>query len=595
MTDYYAPLSDMKLVLNGVAGLDKILQLPCFNGIDEELVSAVLSESSKFTSEVLAPLNKTGDEIGCECNDGHVTTAPGWKDAYRQFIESGWNGLAFEPEWGGQGLPWLVATAVQEMWHSANMSFGLCPLLTQGAIRALSLHGSKELQDIYLNRLVSGEWAGTMNLTETQAGSDLSAVRTRAVENGDHYLLKGQKIFITYGEHDLTENIIHFVLARASDSPDGVKGISLFVVPKFLVNQDGTCGKRNDVHCVSIEHKLGINASPTAVLSFGENDGAVGYLIGEKNRGLEYMFTMMNLARHAVGVEGLAIAERAYQQAREFAKQRIQGASVALKDRNRVSIINHPDVRRMLLTMKSLIEAMRCVAYYTSGIFDLSNRHPDENKRREYLSELGVLIPIVKGWCAEIGTEVASVGLQVHGGMGFIEETGAAQHYRDVRITSIYEGTTGIQANDLIGRKLLKDQGVAIDKLVEDLSGKLENVGESEAIRLIVAASKSGLSDLDHSTRWVLGTGKNAPELPIATSVNYLLQLGYVVGGCLLAQSAIQAEEMMNHEGVDESFLHAKIITAKFYATHIMPRARACAEATVNSSDSILEISEEQF
>ena len=595
MTDYFAPLSEMKFVLNGVAGLDEILQLPCFNGIDGELVSAVLSESSKFTSEVLAPLNKTGDEVGCECHDGLVTTAPGWKDAYHQFIESGWNGLAFEPEWGGQGLPWLVATAVQEMWHSANMSFGLCPLLTQGAIRALSLHGSKELQDIYMNKLVSGEWAGTMNLTETQAGSDLSTVRTSAVENGDHYLLKGQKVFITYGEHDLTENIIHFVLARASDSPEGVKGISLFVVPKFMVNHDGTCGKRNDVYCVSIEHKLGINASPTAVLSFGENDGAVGYLVGEKNRGLEYMFTMMNLARHAVGVEGLAVSERAYQQAREFAKQRIQGTSVVLKDRKRVSIINHPDVRRMLLTMKSLIEAMRCLAYYTSGIFDLSNRHPDENKRHQYLSELGVLIPIVKGWCAEIGIEVASVGLQVHGGMGFIEETGAAQHYRDVRITSIYEGTTGIQANDLIGRKLLKDQGVAIVKLVEDLSRKLENIKESDATQQIVAASKSGISELERSTKWVLETGKNAPELPIATSVNYLLQLGYVVGGCLMAQSASLAAEMLNSKGANKNLLRSKIITAKFYATHIMPRAQACGEATISSSESILEITEDQF
>ena len=595
MTDYFAPLSEMKFVLNGVAGLDEILQLPCFDGIDGELVSAVLSESSRFTSEVLAPLNRTGDEVGCECHDGRVTTAPGWKDAYRQFIESGWNGLAFEPEWGGQGLPWLVATAVQEMWHSANMSFGLCPLLTQGAIRALSLHGSKELQDIYMNKLVSGEWAGTMNLTETQAGSDLSTVRTSAVETGDHYLLKGQKVFITYGEHDLTENIIHFVLARASDSPEGVKGISLFVVPKYLVNQDGTCGKRNDVHCVSIEHKLGINASPTAVLSFGENEGAVGYLVGEKNRGLEYMFTMMNLARHAVGVEGLAVSERSYQQAREFAKQRIQGTSIALKDRNRVSIINHPDVRRMLLTMKSLIEAMRCLAYYTSAIFDLSSRHPDENQRHQYLSELGVLIPIVKGWCAEIGIEVASVGLQVHGGMGFIEETGAAQHYRDVRITSIYEGTTGIQANDLIGRKLLKDQGVAIIKLVGDLSRKLENIEESDATQQIVAASKSGLSELERSTRWVLETGKNAPELPTATSVNYLLQLGYVVGGCLMAQSASLAAEMLNNKGANKNLLRAKVITAKFYATHIMPRAQACCEATISSSESILEIAEDQF
>ena len=595
MTDYFAPLSEMKFVLNGVAGLDEILQLPCFDGIDGELVSAVLSESSRFTSEVLAPLNRTGDEVGCECHDGQVTTAPGWKDAYRQFIESGWNGLAFEPEWGGQGLPWLVATAVQEMWHSANMSFGLCPLLTQGAIRALSLHGSKELQDIYMNKLVSGEWAGTMNLTETQAGSDLSTVRTSAVETGDHYLLKGQKVFITYGEHDLTENIIHFVLARASDSPEGVKGISLFVVPKFLVNQDGTCGKRNDVHCVSIEHKLGINASPTAVLSFGENDGAVGYLVGEKNRGLEYMFTMMNLARHAVGVEGLAVSERSYQQAREFAKQRIQGTSIALKDRNRVSIINHPDVRRMLLTMKSLIEAMRCLAYYTSAIFDLSSRHPDENQRHQYLSELGVLIPIVKGWCAEIGIEVASVGLQVHGGMGFIEETGAAQHYRDVRITSIYEGTTGIQANDLISRKLLKNQGVAIVQLIEDLSRKLENIEESDATQQIVAASKSGISELERSTGWVLETGKNAPELPTATSVNYLLQLGYVVGGCLMAQSASLAAEMLNNKGANKNLLCAKIITAKFYATHIMPRAQACCEATISSSESILEIAEDQF
>ena len=369
MSEYYAPITDMKFVLNEIAKLDELLQLPCYEGIDGELVSAILGESSKFTSEVLAPLNSVGDEVGCECKEGVVTTPPGWKDAYSQFIGGGWNGLSFAPDSGGQGLPWLVATAVQEMWHSANMSFGLCPLLTQGAVLALSLHGAKEQQEVYLKRLVSGEWAGTMNLTETQSGSDLSTIRTRAVENGDHYLITGQKIYITYGEHDLTDNIIHFVLARAIDSPEGVKGISMFIVPKFLVNEDGSCGERNDLRCISIENKLGIKASPTAVMSFGDNGGAVGYLVGEKNRGLEYMFTMMNLARHAVGVEGLAISERSYQQALDYAKNRVQGVSVTNGVRERVSIINHPDVRRMLLTMKTLIEAMRCVAYYTAGIF----------------------------------------------------------------------------------------------------------------------------------------------------------------------------------------------------------------------------------
>lgn len=595
MSEYYAPITDMKFVLNEIAKLDELLELPCYEGIDGELVSAILSESSKFTSEVLAPLNSVGDEVGCECEEGVVTTPPGWKDAYSQFIDSGWNGLAFDPDSGGQGLPWLVATAVQEMWHSANMSFGLCPLLTQGAIRALLLHGAKEQQEVYLKRLVSGEWAGTMNLTETQAGSDLSAIRTRAVKNGDHYLITGQKIFITYGEHDLTDNIIHFVLARATDSPEGVKGISLFIVPKFLVNEDGSCGERNDLRCVSVEHKLGIKASPTAVMSFGDNGGAVGYLVGEKNRGLEYMFTMMNLARHAVGVEGLAIGERSYQQALDYAKNRIQGISVATGARERVSIINHPDVRRMLLTMKALVEAMRCVAYYTSGIFDLSNRHPDERQRTEYLSELGILIPVVKGWCAELGNEVAYIGIQIHGGMGFIEETGAAQHFRDARITPIYEGTTGIQANDLISRKVLKDGGEAMGKLIEKLKALLNEIGEDDATDEIVAAVRLAINDLERSTKWVLETGSSNPELPAAVSFNYLMQLSYVVGGCFMVKSASLASENLKEANSNKNFLAAKRIVAKFYVADIMPRARAFGDSVLESSDLIMKISEDQF
>ena len=593
MSEYHAPLIDMQFVLNRVAGLDEILGLDAYQGMDEELVAAILDESSKFTSEVLSPLNRVGDESASQYSDGEVITPPGWIDAYRQFIEAGWNGLAFDPERGGQGLPWLVATAVQEMWHSANMSFGLCPLLTQGSIRALEAHASEEQQDIYMNRLISGEWAGTMNLTESHAGSDLSVIRTRAVAEGDHYRVIGQKVFITYGEHDLTENIIHFVLARCTDSPEGVKGISLFIVPKFLVNEDGSLGARNDLRCVSIEHKLGIHASPTAVMSYGDEGGAVGYLIGEKNRGLEYMFTMMNLARHAVGVEGLAVAERAYQQALDYAKQRVQGSATGSRDR--VAIIQHPDVRRMLLTMKSLVQAMRCLAYYTSGVFDLSHQHPDESERSRYADDLGLLIPMVKGWCAEMGNEVAYIGVQVHGGMGFIEETGAAQYLRDARITPIYEGTTGIQANDLISRKILRDRGAAITRFIADVTESLDSLNDEESVQQICKSVRSGIRILRQVTDWVLETGADNPQIPAAASVGYLHVLSIVTAGWLMAKSADATATMMKESETDQDYLTAKLVTAKFFVTHILPRAQAHADGVVNSSSAVMELTEDQF
>lgn len=595
MSDYFAPLNEIQFTLNHVAGLDRILEHDSFSDLDNDLVSAILDESSKFTSEVLAPLNRIGDEHGSVCSDGDVTTPPGWKEAYQQFIENGWNGLAFDPTHGGQGLPWLVATAVQEMWHSANMSFGLCPLLTQGAIRALELHGSEEQQAIYMERLVSGEWAGTMNLTESHAGSDLAAIRTRAVAEGEHYRLTGQKIFITYGEHDLTENIIHFVLGRCTDSPDGVKGISLFIVPKFLVNEDGSLGERNDLRCVSLEHKLGIHASPTAVMSYGDHNGAVGYLVGEKNKGLEYMFTMMNLARHAVGVEGLAVAERAYQQARDYASQRVQG-SVVGGSKERVPIIRHPDVRRMLLTMKSLVQAMRCLAYYTSGVFDLSQAHPEAESRAEFVADLGLLIPLVKGWCAEMGNEVAYIGVQVHGGMGFIEETGAAQHLRDARITPIYEGTTGIQANDLIGRKVLRDENGHVLRFMAKIQDSLKEVStQGDSVAEICQSAEAGLEELRKVTDWVLESGAKDVSLPAAASVGYLHVLSLTVAGWLMAVYAAEASELLDAGDGDQSELSARLVTARFFATHIMPRLKAHADGVVNSSAWVMALNEDQI
>ncbi|MCB1823271.1 MAG: acyl-CoA dehydrogenase [Candidatus Competibacteraceae bacterium] len=459
MTTYLAPTRDMRFVIEELAGLDQLTGLPGYEEATPDLVEAILDEAAKLAGEVLAPLNKTGDTQGVHLKAGDVLTADGFKAAYQQFVEGGWNGISGAPDHGGQGLPELVLAATVEMWNAANMSFALCPLLNAGATEALKQHGSDALKAQYLPNMISGTWTGTMNLTEPQAGSDLSAVRAKAVPEADHYRLYGQKIFITWGDHDLADNVIHLVLARTPDAPEGVKGISLFLVPKFLVNADGSLGPRNDVHCVSVEHKLGIHASPTCVMSFGDQDGAIGYLVGRENKGLAHMFTMMNEARQKVGIQGLGIADRAYQQARDYAKDRIQGRPLDQKSGDRVAIIQHPDVRRMLMTMKSQVEAMRAFAYVMAADMDLAHKHPDATERQHRQARVDLLIPVLKGWCTELGVEIASTGVQVHGGMGYVEETGACQYLRDARVAPIYEGTTGIQAADLVGRKLAMRPG----------------------------------------------------------------------------------------------------------------------------------------
>jgi alkylation response protein AidB-like acyl-CoA dehydrogenase len=461
--DYHAPLADMQFVLRELATQDPGTPLPGFEDFTPDLVSAVLGEAAKFAQGVLSPLNTVGDRVGARWHEGSVQTAPGWPAAYTQFVDNGWNTLSCSPAHGGQGLPRVVSSLVEEMWNGANVAFALCPMLTRGAIEALELRGSEAQKAKYLPKMVSGEWTGSMNLTEPQAGSDLAAVRARAVPEADgSHRVHGQKIFITYGEHDLTDNIVHLVLARTPNAPEGVKGISLFVVPKFLVNTDGSLGARNDVHCVSIEHKLGIHGSPTAVLAFGDNEGAIGWLVGKENRGLETMFIMMNAARYSVGLEGVGLCERATQRAVAYARSRVQGTELGSPSRDKVAIIRHPDVRRMLLQMKSRTEALRAVACVVGAAMDQAAARPDAAERERQQAFVDLMIPVVKGWSTESAVLVTSLGVQVHGGMGFIEETGAAQHLRDARITPIYEGTTGIQAADLVGRKVARDQGHGI-------------------------------------------------------------------------------------------------------------------------------------
>ncbi|MFQ6022289.1 MAG: acyl-CoA dehydrogenase [Acidiferrobacterales bacterium] len=597
MSDYVAPIRDMEFVLNELADLNAIAALPGYEQTTPDVVSAILEESGKLTAEVLAPLNQVGDRQGSRLVDGVVHTPEGWKEAYGKFIEGGWNGLALSPEYGGQGLPWLVATAVQEMWHASNMSFGLCPMLTQAAVEAILKHGSDQQKEMFVHQLTAGTWAGTMNLTEPQAGSDLGAVRAKAVPQGDHYLISGQKIFITYGEHDLTENIIHLVLARTPDAPPGVKGISMFIVPKYIVGEDGGLQERNDVRCVSLEHKLGINASPTAVLAYGDSGGAVGYLIGEENRGLEYMFTMMNLARLVVGVEGLAIAERAYQQARDYAKERVQGRPVSAHEGDRITIIHHPDVRRMLMTMKSQVEAMRAVAYVAMAAFDKALRHsePEEQRRQQELVDL--LTPVVKGWCTELSVEMASIGVQVHGGMGYIEETGASQHLRDARITTIYEGTTGIQASDLVGRKVLRNKGVAARNLIDTIrhfDSELADV-PGDAVKALRTGLAEGVTALSKATDWILTSHDDDPRLPLAGSVPYLHLFGTVVGGWQMARAALVAQRKLEAGEGDPRFYKRKLTTARFYAEQIMPLTEALLHTITHGSSAALALDDDQF
>jgi acyl-CoA dehydrogenase len=596
MSTYLAPVRDMRFVINELAGLSALQRLPGFDEATPELVDAVLEEAAKLATEVLAPLNKTGDAQGARLDSGGVIAADGFAAAYRKFVEGGWNGLGGDPAFGGQGLPSLVLAAAVEMWNSANMSFALCPLLTIGAMEAIKAHGSDEHKARYLPRLVTGEWTGTMNLTEPQAGSDLSAVRTRAVPEGDHYRIRGQKIFITWGDHDMAENVIHLVLARLPDAPEGTRGISLFLVPKFLVGADGALGARNDVQVASLEHKLGIHASPTCVMSFGDGAGAIGYLVGKENQGLAHMFTMMNEARQKVGIQGLGIAERAYQQAREYARERVQGRPAGARSGERVTIVHHPDVRRMLMTMKAQVEAMRAFGYVVAADIDLAHRHPDPAERRLRQGRVELLTPVLKGWCTELGVEIASLGVQVHGGMGYIEETGACQHLRDARIAPIYEGTTGIQAGDLVGRKLAADKGAAMRTLVAEMRATEADLlrADHPDLAAIAAALGDGVQSLEMTTAAVLRDLAANLDAALAASVSYLMLVGYVCGAWQMGRAAVAARARLA-AGEDEGFHKAKIATARFYAEQVLPQASALAAAVLSGGSTALAIDEAQL
>ena len=582
---YTAPLTDIRFVLEEAAGFGEVVQLPGYEATSPDLVEAILSEAAKLAENVLAPLNQPADRTGSVLENGVVRTPPGFHEAYARYVEGGWNGLAFDPEFGGQGLPLALATPVAEMWNSACMSFALCPLLNSGAVELLQVHGSAAQKQLYLGKLVSGEWTGTMNLTEPQAGSDLGALRTRAVPEGDHYRITGQKIFITYGDHDLAPNIIHMVLARTPDAPPGSRGISLFLVPKFLLDAEGGPGQRNDVRTLSLEHKLGIHASPTCVLSY---EDAIGWRIGDKNRGLECMFTMMNAARLNVGVQGLAIAERAYQQAVEFARTRVQGQPLGIaRAVEGLPIIYHPDVRRMLLWMRAATEAMRGLAYYAAAMIDRSRCHPEAAERLAAQRRADLLIPVVKAWCSDLGVAVASIGIQVHGGMGYVEETGAAQYLRDARIAPIYEGTNGIQANDLVGRKLTRDHGEVVTALIKEMRQAAAALGR----HAIAGTFDQGLAALEAATAYLV----EADDAQAAAgSVPYLTMLGTVAAGWLMARQALAAERNLATNGKDRAFLAAKLATARFYGEHFLVQAPGYL-AGVTSGSTVIEFDPARF
>jgi alkylation response protein AidB-like acyl-CoA dehydrogenase len=594
MADYVPPLRDIRFVLEQLVDLPGLSKLEAFDYADPGTVFGVIEESGRFIADVLGPLNQVGDTVGCTLDsDGKVTTPPGFKEAYQLYADAGWGAVPFPPEFGGGGFPWLVTVVMQEMVASANLAFSLCPLLTQGAIDMLLQHASPGQQAIFLEKMVSGEWTGTMNLTEPQAGSDLGAVRTRAVPAGDgSWRITGQKIFITFGEHDLAGNVIHLVLARVPGAPPGTKGISCFIVPKYLVNEDGSLGARNDLRCVSIEHKLGIHASPTCVISYGDAGGAVGYLVGEANRGMRYMFTMMNNARLSVGVQGLAIAERAYQDALRYAQERRQGRVIGAPAGVPSPIVEHPDVRRMLLTMKAHIEAMRALLYTNAVSIDLARHHhdPAEREARRELADL--LTPISNAWCTDLGVELTSIGLQVHGGMGYVEETGVAQYVRDSRIAPIYEGTNGIQAIDLVIRKVPMRGGGAVRGLLaqmEALDGELAPAGpELAGVRVALA---SGVSALREATDWIMSHGLAEPNDALAGATPYLRLFGLVIGGWLLARSALAASRLLpNAGGSDTVFLQDKIGTARFYTGQMLPQAASLLPAVTAGSGPLFQV-----
>ena len=602
---YIAPVNDMLFCMKELAGLEAVAQLPGFSDAGLDTAQAVLEEAARFSQQVLAPLNREGDMHPSSLKDGVVTTTPGFKDAFRQFGEGGWQGLQHPGSFGGQDLPKIIGAACIEMINSANLSFALCPLLTDGAIEALLTAGTREQQQAFIPKMITGEWTGTMNLTEPQAGSDLALVRTHAEPLGDgRYRIFGTKIYITYGEHDMAENIVHLVLARVVGAPEGVKGISLFIVPKFLVGADGSLGARNDAWCVSIEHKLGIKASPTAVLQFGDQGGAgldgpgaIGTLIGAENRGLEYMFIMMNAARYAVGMQGIAVAERAYQKAAAFAKQRVQSRPVDGSVAGSATIIHHPDVRRMLMTMRAYTEGCRAMAIVAAAAFDAAHRHPDADARKQNQAFYEFLVPLVKGYSTEMSIEVASLGVQVHGGMGFIEETGAAQYLRDARILTIYEGTTAIQANDLVGRKTARDGGGVAKGIARQIAATEAELGnrQSVAAHSMLKRLRAAREAFEQVVDFIVAETKTNPNAAFAGSVTYLMLAGNVMAGWQMARALIAAETALDAGDGDRAFLEAKVATARFYAEHLLAKAAGLRDSIVEGADSVTAMALESF
>jgi alkylation response protein AidB-like acyl-CoA dehydrogenase len=592
MSDYRFPYKDAAFLINDVLDFDQMCLDAGQEDVNAEFASAVLEEAGRLGSEVLAPLNSIGDELGAKLEEDGVHETPGFADAYRQYVDMGWASLSGDEEYGGQAMPRLLAAAVVEIWDTSNLAFSLCPLLTTGAIESIVAHGSDELKNTYLPNMISGEWAGSMCLTESAAGSDLAAVACKAVPEGDHYLITGQKIFITWGDHQMTENIIHLVLARLPDAPAGVRGISLFLVPKFLLDENGQPGKRNDAYCVGIEHKLGIHASPTCTLNFGDNGGAVGYLVGEPHNGLMAMFTMMNEARQGVGIQSLGVSERSYQQALAYAKERLQGTR---SDGSRYPIIEFPDVRRMLMLMKAATEAMRGLIYIAAAEGDRESAAKTSEEKHRSATRTGLYTPIVKGWITELSQEVTYLGTQVHGGMGYVEETGSAQYYRDARILTIYEGTTGIQGLDLAGRKILGDNGEALQGLLDEIQATAQDMSGVDKLSAMAATLKQAVESGGQARAWLLENAKQDRNVAGAASVNLMMLLGFLCGGWVMGQSTLKATQLLEAGGGDEAFLKAKQVTAQFYFDHLLPRTSSYLAMVKSGSESMMALDVEQF
>lgn len=592
MSDYRFPYKDAEFLINELLDFDRMCLDAGLEEVNSELASAILEEAGRFGGEVLAPLNTMGDEQGAKLAEDGVHETPGFAEAYRQYVDYGWGALAGEEQYGGQDMPRLIAAAATEIWYTSCASFSLCPLLTTGAVEAIAKHGSEELKNAYLPYMTTGEWTGSMCLTESAAGSDLAAVATKAVPEDDHYLISGQKIFITWGDHQMTENVIHLVLARLPDAPAGVRGISLFIVPKFILDENGRPGERNDVYCVGLEHKLGIHGSPTCTLNFGDNGGAIGYLVGQPNNGLMAMFTMMNEARQGVGIQGLGVSERSYQQAVPYAKERLQGTR---SDGSRYPIIEFPDVRRMLMVMKSATEAMRGLAYFAAAETDREHSAKTPEQAHKHALRTGLYTPIVKGWMTELAQEITYLGTQVHGGMGYIEETGSAQHYRDARIMTIYEGTTGIQGLDLVGRKVLADNGAALQDLLDEIKATASDMSAVDSLSGSSASLMDAVETGEKARAWLLENASTDRNVAGGASVNFMMLMGYLCGGWVMGRSALKATQLLENAAGDEGFLKTKQVTAKFYFDHLLPRTGSYLATIRSGSESMMALDEEQF